>query len=440
MKLNRRDAVMSALFGAGLVGLRALASGVPASLLMNPRAASADVLPVPKDPQFLLYATSWNGDPSSCNVPGTYEDPNVLHPADPSMAATPINFGTSSVKGAKVWSGLPANVLSRTCFFHHSTYTLIHVDEGKVLRLMGAAANGEMLPTMIARELAPTLGTVRAQPITLGGIALEDVYVQGAPQPLLRPTTLASVLAAPKNGLGTMDLQKLRDRTLDKLNVYAKSRGKAAQQNFLDKYATSTTQLRTLQQNLLGTLASIKDDSQDSQIQAAIILFQMKVAPAVTIHLDFGGDNHFDTGLVVETQKHASGVATLVSMTKALAAAGLQDQVTFCMTNVFGRTLSKSNDPGRNHSNVHNVSLMIGPAIKGGVIGGIAFNAAAKDYQAQPLASATGKPMTGGDVPYNETLASVGKTLASACGVPSANIATNVLSGKVVPAALTRLT
>ena len=39
---TRRQALMSTLFGAGYVGLRALATGLPASFLMNPRAALAD--------------------------------------------------------------------------------------------------------------------------------------------------------------------------------------------------------------------------------------------------------------------------------------------------------------------------------------------------------------------------------------------------------------
>ena len=52
-------------------------------------------------------------------------------------------------------------MLARTSFFHHATYTLIHVDEQKVLRLMGSAANGEMLPSFISRQLQSALGTVR---------------------------------------------------------------------------------------------------------------------------------------------------------------------------------------------------------------------------------------------------------------------------------------
>ena len=87
---------------------------------------------------------------------------------------------------------------------------------------------------------------------------------------------------------------KLRDKTLDTLNQYARSKGNATQRSFIDQYATSTTQLRTLQQGLLSSLSVLKDDSQDSQIQAAIILFQMKVTPVVVVHVDFGGDNHGD--------------------------------------------------------------------------------------------------------------------------------------------------
>jgi len=54
MNLNRRDALLSMLFGAGLVGLRSLATGVPAAILMNPRKAlAADPAPAAiSKPQF----------------------------------------------------------------------------------------------------------------------------------------------------------------------------------------------------------------------------------------------------------------------------------------------------------------------------------------------------------------------------------------------------
>src|ERR1019366_1313651 len=298
---GRRKAVVQMLFGAGLVGLRSLASGVPASVLLNPRRAmaggpdsgAADGAAAFTNPQFVIYSTSSNGDPVNCNAPGTYDDPKIYHPGDPSMASTPMTFGSRTVDGAKIWSTLGPSVLAQTSFFHHGTYTIIHPDEVKVLGLLGQVSNGEMLCSFLSRELSTALGTVRPQPLSLGGNgSIEAIFYQGQPQAFLTPTTLASVLAAPSNGLGAANLVALRDQTLDSLNAYARSMGNTTQKNFIDQYATSVSQLRTLQHGLLGSLSAIKDDSQDSQIQAALILFQMKVTPLVTVHVNFGGDNH----------------------------------------------------------------------------------------------------------------------------------------------------
>jgi hypothetical protein len=314
---------------------------------------------------------------------------------------------------------------------------VIHPDEGKVLRMMGALAGGEMLPSMLSRELAGALGTVRKQPISLSGSFSEAVYYQGAPQPLLTPTTLSSVLASPKNGLGSMDLVKLRDQGLDSLNALAKGQGNHAQKNFIDQYATSTTQLRTLQTELLSSLSMLKNDSQDSQIQAALILFQMKVTPAVVVHIDFGGDNHSDVNLANEVARHQSGVATLSKMMDGITAAKLQDRVTFAMLNVFGRTMiTKDVANGRQHNDGHHVTVMIGPKIKASVIGGVAQPAAGKEYQATPIDSATGRGSSSGDIDFRSTFGAMGKTLAAAVGLSADTIEANVLTGAVIPAAL----
>src|SRR4029077_12613874 len=102
---------------------------------------------------------------------------------------------------------------------------------------------------------------------------------------------------------------------------------------------TSTTQLRTLQDGLLSSLATIKNNSPDSQIQAALILFQMKVTPVVVVNVGFGGDNHGDPNLAGEILGHANGVATLGKLAQALAADGLAVSVSFVMTNAFSRTM-----------------------------------------------------------------------------------------------------
>jgi hypothetical protein len=445
MTSNRRETLLQMLFGAGYVGLRSLATGVPASILLNPRRAlaaanagtDAGTAALLSKPQFLIFSTSSNGDPINCNAPGTYDDPNIGHPSDPSMASAPLNLGGTPVNAAQIWSTLPPALLARTCFFHHGTYTVIHPDEGKVLRMMGAVAGGEMIPSWLSRELAPSLGTVRAQPISVSGNATEAIYYEGAPQALLTPTTLSSVLSSPANGLGTVDLVKLRDQGLDALNAFARSQGGTAQKSFIDQYATSTTQLRTLQDGLLSSLSTIKNNSADSQIQAAIILFQMKVTPAVVVSVGFGGDNHGDPALAGEVTGHQTGVATLAKMMQALTDAQLQDQVTFAMTNVFGRTMIASQSTnGRQHNESHHVSLLIGPGVKGSVVGGVAPRAAGKEYAALPIDSTTGKGSPSGDVAFSATFGAMGKTLAAAVGLSPDAIAQNVLSGAVIGPAL----
>ena len=235
-----------------------------------------------------------------------------------------------------------------------------------------------------------------------------------------------------------MDLVKLRDRGLDSLNALAKASGNPAQKHFIDQYATSTTQLRTLQQGLLQSLSTLKNDNQDLQIQAAIILFQMKVTPVVVVHVDFGGDNHSDPNLANEVAGHKSGIATLGKMMDALTAAKLQDQVTFAMMNVFGRTMVAGDVAnGRQHNDGHHVTLMIGLRIRPSVIGGVALPASGKEYHATAIDSATGKASASGDVAYSSTFAAMGRTLAAAVGLSAGTISKNVLGGAVMRSALT---
>ena len=98
--ITRRDALMSTLFGVGWVGLRALATGLPASLLVNPRRALASP-PANKLAQYVIFQTSGNGDPINANVPGTYDDTNgsqgtagIYHSPAASMAPSGIQVGS----------------------------------------------------------------------------------------------------------------------------------------------------------------------------------------------------------------------------------------------------------------------------------------------------------------------------------------------------------
>src|SRR5260370_12451235 len=130
--ITRRQALMSTLFGAGYVGLRTLATGLPAAVLMNPRRALADSLPPcgsAAKAQFIIFNTSGGGDPINASVPGTYEDPNIVHSPDPALAPAPLVLAGQMHTAAAPWGTLGQSVLDRTSFWHLKTNTPIHPNE-----------------------------------------------------------------------------------------------------------------------------------------------------------------------------------------------------------------------------------------------------------------------------------------------------------------------
>jgi hypothetical protein len=437
MNITRRQTLMSALFGAGYVGLRALASGLPASFLLNPRRALADVAAgtcAAKDKaQFIILATSGNGDPINANVPGTYDDSKISHSLDPLMAKTALTLGGQQYYAAQPWSTLPQNVLDRTTFFHLATNTPVHPKEPDVLKLMGATYQSEMLPSLLAKQLAPCLGTVQSQPITIGATSpSEGLVYEGQALPIIPPLSLKTTLASAAGPL--TNLQPLRDQTLAQLNDLYKNGASQAQRNYIDALVTSQQQVRNIKQDLLNALTSIKDNSVASQLTAAMTLVQMRVTPVVAIHIPFGGDNHHDASLTAETTQTISGIAAIGTLMSQLASAGLSDQVTFMTLNVFGRTLGPVNTDGRQHNENHQVSVAIGKPFKGGVIGGVAPMAG--DYGALAIDSKSGRGVSGGDIAATDSLASFGKTAMAAVGIDATTIGTAITSGTVIAPAL----
>ena len=435
--ITRRQAVLSPLFGTGMVGLRALATGLPASFLLDPRRALADLpasgCPDASKAQFIIFNTSGQGDPINANVPGTYEDPNVVHSADPSMAPTQLTIRGKTLTAAAPWAALPQNVLDRTCFWHLMTNTPVHPKEPDVLKLMGSTAAGEMLPSLLAKQLAPCLGTIQSQPLCLGATTpAESLSFAGSALPIIPALALKSTLTSAAGPL--TDLQPLRDETLSSLYDLYKNEATPAQRAYIDSLVTSQREVRNLDQKLLDSLSSITDNSPASQMLAAVTLIQMKVTPVVSVHIPFGGDNHRDLGLADESSQTVAGVQTIAALMQLLDSAGLSDRVLFASLNVFGRTLGPGNADGRQHNEGHQVSITIGKAIRGGVVGGLA--PVAKDYGATAIDSKTGLSSATGDVLAVDTLASYGQTLLAAVGVESSVIDTQVNAGKVITGAL----
>jgi hypothetical protein len=435
--ITRRNALMSTLFGAGYVGLRALATGLPASFLLNPRRALADT-PAPAcssgaKAQFVIFNTSGGGDPINASIPGTYEDKGIVHSPDPSMAPATLTIQGQPYTAAAPWATLPQNVLDRTAFWHMMTNTPVHPKEPDVLKLMGAAYQGEMLPSLLAKRLAPCLGTVQTQPITLGAASpSEGLTFGGQALPIIPALALKATLTNPASPL--TNLQPLRDQTLAQLYDLYKKDASPAQKKYIDSMVTTQQEVRNIRQDLLAQLGSIKDNTADSQILAAVTLIQMKVTPVIAVHIPFGGDNHRDIGLATETAQTVSGVASIVSLMQQLAAAGLADQVTFLSLNVFGRTLGAASTDGRQHNPNHQASIVIGKPFNGGVIGGVA--PVAGDYGCTAIDSKSGKGGPGGDIPAQNTLPSFARTVMAGLGVDGATIANDVTSGTVVTSAL----
>jgi hypothetical protein len=426
--LNRRQLLLSGLAGAGLVGLRAMVTGLPVSFLLNPKLARAEAPAT--DPQFLILSMSANGDALNINVPGTYDLPasfaagtvNHSDPADMTMTATPLTLSGQKWTAAKPWSTLPQNVLDRTVFFHHLTGTANHGELGRVLELFGVLRRGQWLPSYLAKTLRPSFNTVQAQPVTIGG---EQLSFEGQYLPKLTPTGLKAVLSAPKDLAAK--LQSLRDDTLNKLTQTLKENRAqtVAQRAFLDNMALAQSDLRTMIQQVASDLATISADDAANQVTAAALLIKMYVAPVVTIHLPFSGDNHSDNNFTNEATQTTASVNNIKSLMSKLASYGLQDKVTFATLNVFGRTFDTLN--GRGHNASHSVALMIGKGFKGGVVGGIIPGGHASDID-----SATGAASATGDLAATDSLASVAKTLGVGIGLTDTQVNDQITAGKAI--------
>jgi hypothetical protein len=432
MRLTRRDVLLASLFGSGALGLRAIATGLPASFLANPRTALADTACTAKDKaQFVIFSTAGGGDPINTNCPGTYYgDPNVpqglYHPSQASMAPAKIQIAGKTWTAAAPWAQIPQASLDRTQFWHIMTNTPVHAAERAVLELNGGTMHNELFPSVLSAGLHPCLGTLQPQPIALGNTPL---YFNGQALPLLPPYALKYLVGPLKDGLNTPQLQTLRDDTMNKIHTFYRTSATPAQQQYIDKMANSRAQWRSIQQGPLATLASIPNGhaGADAQIQAAIALIQMKLSPVIAVEIPFGGDNHSDPNLSKEVSTTAdttgvSGVSAIASLMKQLASAGLSDQVSFVSLNVFGRTLATNgNGPasdGRNHNANHQVSIAIGKPFRGGVIGGL--GPVQGDFGALSIASSSGAP--NGDIQPIDTLGAFAQTMLTAFGIDPSSI------------------
>src|SRR5262249_32383523 len=147
------------------------------------------------------------------------------------------------------------NVLDRTCFWHIMTNTPVHPKEPDVLKLGGATAPAEMLPSLLSSQLAACLGTVQAQPISLGAATpSEGLSYQGQSLPTIPPQALKATLTS---SVDPYKLQSLRDQTLAQLTTIYRNGATKAQSAYLDSLIGTQQEVRSINQDLLTAVASI---------------------------------------------------------------------------------------------------------------------------------------------------------------------------------------
>ncbi len=422
---TRRDLLRSSLYGTGLLGLRALATGVPISLLKTPVRAWADE---PSRQRMLIMTASRNGDPFNANCPGSYGE-GIVHPDSPDFAPTDIMLGDRAHVAARAWTQLDQKHLDRTCFIHHGTLTNAHGNHGKVMRLMGKVRRNEMMVSFFSKELQAGFGTIQTEPVNVGAPLLS---FEGRKLAKLAPRSLKEALAPSNDTLG--QLTTLRDAELDRLHALLKEDGTVEQRRLLDRFAQSRREARQISQDLIDRLDVIDGDGPDDQVIAVAVLAAMNVSPVLTLGLRFGADNHTDGDLAKEIEQSTAGIRQIGDLLRQLDELGLGERVVVSGLNVFGRTLSKKGTNGRDHNAHHHVLFMTGAGVKPGVVGGI--KPKGKDWAATGIDSKTGTGTDEGDIAYEETLSAVGKTLGAALGISSARLDEEIEGGKVISAAL----
>jgi uncharacterized protein (DUF1501 family) len=285
----------------------------------------------------------------------------------------------------------------------------------RVQRMMEETEKNDMLISLLARELSAGLGTVQSDPVSLGANGGELLSSAGRVLANVGPVSVRKALGGVDGPL--KDLTQLRDKSIDAMYAVYKQ----SQRTLLDAWAKSRSEVRSIGTELLSRLDAIDGNNQVNQVRAASVLAAMNITPVITLKLDFGGDNHTDSGLAKEASRHVSAIGQLQALMDeldAMRAQGLlKHDVIVGSLNVFGRTLKSKGDKGRDHNKSHHVTVLMGNGVKAGVVGGIEQNKSGKDYQAQAIDSASGKGGDGGDIPFEETLGAMGKTLGRVMGI-----------------------
>ena len=432
---SRRNLLaMGSATGIGL-GLRSALTGLPVSFLLRGEARADAVRP-----RIAILASSSEGEPINVCGPGTYEestadyfthpDPNrielgeletvdvngmVLGVESLSQAAE-VTLGADRVRMAACFAALPPEMLQHLVWFNYRSGANIHPEYKDVLSCYGELRGGdergvEQLPAAIAQELAGMLGTITAAPLVLGAGSFGS---QGSSLANYSPTKLKTLAESVGQAIGGPDnFAAMYDTFIDEAYRDVRRNGTAQQKRFFDQHAASRQEAAEFGSALGTLLSGIEDDSIESQMETAVIVAKLRLAPVVLINTAFGGDNHQDPGLLTETNQTLAMIKALDLYWSEIEAKGIKDDVFFANLDVFGRDPSSDGD-GRSHYGDFVSGLMVGTHLQGGVVGGWQITGKVK---ATGINASTGSSVDPTIAP-DETLAAYYRTLLHAAGVP----------------------
>lgn len=456
MSMNRRSFLTGGMAGILGVSFRSMLLGVPASFLLNRAVYSGAV-----NPKFTIFAGSAAGEPANVNGPGAYPvDGNdlanrIVHP-DPGEVNTNItdvingmpvdatdlansvdlSLGNQTVKSARAYQALDQGFLDHLVSFWHQSGANAHTEFGSVLKAHGAlkgrdGSSVEQLSTVIAEENSAVLGVLSNKPMILAGRPASGQYTAaGVALNTYTPTLMRLLVSQSRLPLSVNEFDLVYNYTLNSLYKDLKQNGTPKQKKFLDQSLLSRNQARSLGESLIDLLQDI-DNSQIGQMKAAVALIKLKVSPVIIVQHDFGRDNHTDRTLGVETRETFEALKAFSLYWDLLGEHGLTDSVLYANMNVFGRTLKRNVNGGRDHFGLFTHSFLHGVHLNGGIIGGM--TAHEDVVKASGINSETGR-QENANISEGETLMAFHASVLAAAGVPEERIRVRIPDGKVVSA------
>ena len=461
--LDRRQFLARGMAGAASLSLRSLATGIPLGFLLGGHMPAYGQSTSTKS---LILGMSDDGESINAYAPGAYASRNGIERVTTSELGTDtrgtvngssvsaadfadsaiIRMGDEELEAAKFWSYLPQSLLDRMSMFHLRTAANGHPEGTNVHRVHGAlmAANGrgtEEIQSAIMQEIMlanTSFNSVLSTPLVMNGgggnlstLTNESIAISRYSPLDIKNLFLGSSSAELEN------MNKVYDSTIDAIYKSVRATGTTKQKNYLDAYASSREQASLLGDRLGNLLDSITGDSKSDQARASVALAQVQLAPVIVVRYAYSGDNHGDSNLLEEFNFTVEQLNNLTTIWDLIQSQGLEDQINYATYDIFGRTLGRNDNGGRDHHRSSCVNMMIGSNIKAGVVGGLEDWASSghRLMQATGINSETGTSENT-DIDGSETLVAYCRTLMASVGISEERINVRLPSSKTVTGAL----